>query len=90
MSGPYWPVFIDGPLEGKDLPVTSTSQGVEAIPDHEPGSKRPEPVHYRLAKWGFRDGENTFVILIAHSQPVSVEKVAEHLLSDYARRARIS
>ena len=79
------PVYLDGPLEGKDYPVEHTMYEVKAYAND---FEIPEPIAtYRIVQMGFHYDGVPCVIWLASVHGVTTQAVVKHVLSDYARKA---
>ena len=86
------PVYVDGPLKGKDFPVAYDFLGVTAIDPDEPldSNGLPNVTTYTLRKFGLRSGDGIVMLWLATAglgEP-DAEVLADLLLSDAAKAAR--
>lgn len=89
---PVHPVYVDGPLKGKDFPVTAGTRYVQAIDPDAPwdGDLDDRIATYYLRKFVFCSGGTSAGIWmgVSSGEPPA-EVLAELLLSDAAKAARI-
>jgi len=96
MSEQLHPVYVDGPLAGQDFPVNAAraGHGVEALECPEGGSPSLAPqdvrvAHYYLRQYGISGHVIWVGTLKAPPQDPDWDDMAEHLLSERAKRAAI-
>lgn len=96
-----YPLMLDGPLEGQEVAWPEGAQSYRAyaelpgfvipLPGHLLSWKPPEIVTYTRHPFGFRSEDGSHVTLwvawCGETMP-GAEKIAEHLLSDRAKKAR--
>jgi hypothetical protein len=84
------PVYVDGPMKGRDYPLTGIEGVVYAADAAAPGSTTT----YTLRRFGFQFGflspDGIVKLWVASSQPgePDAEVLADLLLSDAAKAAR--
>lgn len=90
MMGDVSPVYVDGPLAGQECPVAMSSHD-RVIYAQDP-AKPPDgpPVVYTLRQFGFGGAAGSVVFWVASVQDTpDPHDLAEHILSDQAKRAII-
>jgi hypothetical protein len=80
------PVYVDGPMKGRDYPLTGIEGVVYATDAAAPGSL----VTYHLRRFGFRPGAEAVTLWIASTSLDEPDAgvLADLLLSDAAKAAR--
>lgn len=88
-----FPIFLDGPLEGFAVAVPAETYFFDAAEysfDDSTGMVVGHTVTYRIEQCGFHSGDGKPLLLrYAILGELSTEQLAKHMLSDYARKARI-
>jgi hypothetical protein len=81
------PIFLDGPLEGKEIYVPVGTRYFQA-----PDIKNEGVIlTYNLRKFILASGEEEFTIILAYCfREPTAQKIAEHMLSDRAKKAIVS
>jgi hypothetical protein len=90
------PLYVDGPLAGQDFPVDSATLagGVYAIEWPKGGSpslarQDARNVHYHFRQYGISGHVIWVGTLVAPPQDPDWDDMAEHLLSEGAKRAAV-
>jgi len=84
------PVYVDGPLKGRDYPLPGDMFHRVRYADDGTGEGARTDTVYTLQKFGFRSGNGAVVLWLGVSEPgePDAEVLADLLLSDAAKAAR--
>lgn len=87
------PVYVDGPLKGKDCPVDRNGPlSVGAVdPDVDvTGELQSNIVYYQIKKFGFTSGGRYVYLFIGYCGPEpNAEVLADMILNDAAKKAMV-